>query len=145
MIDLIPIIELSSSIELAQQSMDQLSKPFIAISALSIIGGIVGGCTMPNYGKKYYSLFLLCLVPFLIIGIQGEEWNERTGHKQDLMNERQTYYDEEVGNAKCDDLRLHILNVYENEQIKYIKDDLDRMEKIYDYKCQTPLEVEIIE
>ena len=132
-----------SEIEILQTIWNEASVKFLfgmMIGSIAIIIGVI----FTIYDKKFLLLIPLGII-FLAIGIPAYYEMTDTGEElRKLIKERDDALDQKLKTMSCNDMRLDILDILENEKEKYIEDKLEWEQEYYYHKCEIPLREEIL-
>lgn len=118
----------------------------VIVSALSIVFmPIITLIMVSEYRTKFPLIINVMLIIPIILIINSAGVAEEYSNTEDILNTELIHaYDDQIKTAACDDLRIHIVDVLENDHVKYIEDKSEWVQEIYYHKCEIPLRDEVM-
>lgn len=132
-----------TELEILDQSISKLFLPMLFSFMGTIIGFIFGLC-MWEFKKVRYGGLLVGSVSVIVLIITASYYLPQAEKYDELIEERNDLRDQQLKTMSCDDLRLDILDIMENDKPKYIEKTLEWEKDYYYTKCEIPLREEIM-
>ena len=143
MIDIAPVMELTHAIE-------SLENPLTMVHLLFAIMGLAIGAGFAMVAARAVNVVITVIVTtvviFAIVGLPHVtgEYQQYETKLAELTHERISTYETQIKTASCESLRLHIIDMLENDYIDFIESKSDWVQDIYYHKCEIPLREEVM-
>jgi len=144
-------------LQLSKETSSDFGFSIIIMFGVMLAGIIIPMILLLQTENNMYAVGFFVLIIPLVIGVQvSGEQNELNAELKILKQERSDLYESQIKGAECEELRLHIVDVIENDYNykmeglsawytdKYIEDKNQWVQDLYYHKCEVPLRDEVL-